>query len=109
MTSPSSSVTRRSTPWVEGCWGPRLMTIGSRVPGSRSWRASMEASASCVVMASAPAIARSVSVSSRPSRRAASIASRASSATGMAVWASWSWCSSGYTASVNCTSSPPSG
>ena len=29
--SPSSSITRRMTPWVLGCWGPTLMTIVSSV------------------------------------------------------------------------------
>ena len=31
--SPSHSTIRRSTPWVEGCWGPMLMT---RVSSLRS-------------------------------------------------------------------------
>ena len=29
MTSPSSSITIRSTPWVAGCWGPMLRIISS--------------------------------------------------------------------------------
>jgi hypothetical protein len=29
MTSPSSSSTSRSTPWVLGCWGPMLTVIVS--------------------------------------------------------------------------------
>src|SRR5438876_613166 len=33
--SPSSSKTSRSTPWVEGCWGPMLMImVSSRTPRS---------------------------------------------------------------------------
>ncbi len=32
--SPLSSTTRRSTPWVEGCWGPMLMIITSSWPSA---------------------------------------------------------------------------
>src|ERR1700728_595165 len=40
-TSPSSSSMSRSTPWVEGCWGPMLMIIVSSSPRSMSiWPAS---------------------------------------------------------------------
>ncbi len=87
ITSPSSSVISRSTPWVEGCCGPRLMIIGWRSPGPDSPAAAVaawvRASASCGVEASAPAIARSVSAIGRPSRAAASRASRASASTGI--------------------------
>jgi hypothetical protein len=30
--SPSSSRISRSTPWVDGCWGPMLMTMRSLDP-----------------------------------------------------------------------------
>src|SRR5260370_4615947 len=30
MTSPSSTSSRRSTPWVDGCWGPMLTVSSSR-------------------------------------------------------------------------------
>src|SRR5579883_353426 len=29
ITSPSALITKRSTPWVEGCWGPMLSVISS--------------------------------------------------------------------------------
>ena len=32
--SPLSSTTSRSTPWVEGCWGPMLMIITSSWPSA---------------------------------------------------------------------------
>ena len=31
--SPSSSSSSRSTPWVEGCWGPMLMIMRSGAEG----------------------------------------------------------------------------
>ena len=34
--SPSSSIMRRSTPWVDGCWGPKLRIMESSPAGSRS-------------------------------------------------------------------------
>ena len=33
--SPSSSRMRRSTPWVEGCWGPMLTTTRSSASSER--------------------------------------------------------------------------
>ena len=36
--SPSNSSCRRSTPWVEGCWGPMLMIIRSSSETSSSYR-----------------------------------------------------------------------
>ena len=39
-TSPSSSSTRRNTPWAAGCWGPKLMvklrTAASAIGGPKS-------------------------------------------------------------------------
>ena len=37
--SPSSSSMRRSTPWVEGCWGPMLMIVVSSSRRSMSMSA----------------------------------------------------------------------
>ena len=36
ITSPSSFSMRRSTPWVDGCWGPMLTYISSIVSPVRS-------------------------------------------------------------------------
>ena len=35
--SPSSSRISRSTPWVDGCWGPMLTTTRSSAASPRPW------------------------------------------------------------------------
>lgn len=47
LTSPSSSKTRRSTPWAAGCWGPKLsvrfftcFSVGATLPANKTNRIS---------------------------------------------------------------------
>lgn len=40
--SPSISRIRRSTPWVDGCWGPMLTTIRSSSARAADWTISSQ-------------------------------------------------------------------
>src|SRR6266852_5287391 len=59
--SPSSSSTSRSTPWVEGCWGPMLMVMRPLSASSSSTKAPWERSSNvdstrCFFMNASPSM-----------------------------------------------------
>src|SRR5207244_2814218 len=72
--SPSSSIMSRSTPWVDGCWGPMLMIIVSsgltsmlRSPGSRVTPSGSRSTAPCSSSSSADSVALRGAISWAPS------------------------------------------
>src|SRR2546430_6904547 len=85
--SPSSSIMRRSTPWVDGCWGPMLMIMVSsgltstlKSPGSTVTPSGRRSTAPCSRSSSADSVALRGAISWTPSEVSAARAA-----------VSWSW------------------
>ena len=78
--SPSSSSMIRSTPWVDGCWGPRLRIIvssspkrASSAPGSRTALSGSRSTPPCSISSSTALVELARPSSCAPSSVSASM------------------------------------